>query len=167
MTIVRKYGITVGVAIMLIVGMLGWWMAVDARTDSATQNHAVVDKTASEKVKTEVSVALTQVLTYDYNDPKATEAAAEKVLSGDARKEYDTLFASLQERAPGQKLVLTAQVTAAGVKELHGDSAKLLVFLDQSSQRASDKEASVSAAQLSITAKQSNGKWKITQLKPL
>jgi Mce-associated membrane protein len=89
------------------------------------------------------------------------------VLAGKARTEYDTLFASLQQRAPGQQLQLTAQVQAIGVKELRGDKATLLVFLDQSSQRAADKESSVSAAQLSVTAEKKDGSWKITGLKPL
>lgn len=167
MTIARKYGVTVVVAVMVIVGLLGWWMSVDARSGSAAQNHAVVDKTATAKVSAEVSASLTKVLSYDHSDPDTTEKAADELLAGDARKEYDTLYASLKERAPGQKLVLTAQVEASGVKELNDDTAKLLVFLDQSSQRAGDKEASISAAQLAVTAKKVDGKWKITELKPL
>lgn len=167
MTIARKYGITVVAAVMLIVGLLGWWMSIDARSASAAQNHAVVDKTATAKVSSEISTSLVRVLSYDYSNPATTGKAADELLSGAARKEYDTLYASLQQRAPGQKLVLTAQIAATGVKELSDDTAKLLVFLDQSSERAGDKEASVSAAQLAVTAKNVNGKWKITELKPL
>ena len=167
MTLVRKHAITVVVAVMLIVGLLGWWMSIDARSASAAQNHAVVDATATAKVKNDVSVALAKVLSYDYNDPARTQKAAEELLSGKARTEYDTLYASLEERAPGQKLFLTAQVEAAGVKELTDNSAKLLVFLDQSSQRATDEEATVAAAQIAVTAKKINGTWKITELKTL
>lgn len=39
--------------------------------------------------------------------------------------------------------------------------------LDQSSQRADDKEASISAAQIAISAKKVDGAWRITELKPL
>lgn len=167
MTMVRKHAITVVVAVMMVVGMLGWWMTIDARSTSAAQNHAVVDATATARVKSDVSVALAKVLSYDYTDPTTTQKAAEALLSGKARTEYDTLYASLKERAPGQKLFLTARVEAAGVKELTDNSAKLLVFLDQSSSRATDKEATVSAAQIAVTAKKINGTWKITELKPL
>ena len=167
MTLVRKHAITVAVAVMLIVGLLGWWMSIDARSTSAAQNHAVVDAIATAEVKSEVAVALTKVLSYDYADPAATQKAAEALLSGKARTEYDTLYASLKERAPGQELLLTARVEAAGVKELSDNSAKLLVFLDQSSRRATDKEATMSAAQIAVTAKKINGTWKITELKTM
>lgn len=167
MTAVRNHLVSILVTAMVVVGLLGWWMNVDARSDSSAHNRAVVDKAATATVTKSVSASLVRVLSYDHSDPAATEKAADEVLAGDARKEYDTLYAALKERAPGQKLVLSAQVEAAGVKELTDDSAKLLVFLDQSSQRAGDKEASIAAAQLAVTAKKVDGNWKITGLKPL
>ena len=153
--------------VMLVVGAAGWWMAIDARADSAADNHAIIDAKATAQVQSDVSKGLTQVLSYDYADPARTTDVLDSVLAGKARKQYDTLFESLQQRAPGQELVLSATVQAVGVKELTDDSAKLLVFLDQTSRRAKDKEASVSAAQLAVTAKKINGAWLITGLKPL
>ena len=114
-----------------------------------------------------MSQALTRVLSYDFNDPKATEDAAEQFLTGAAREEYETLYTTLQEQAPGQELVLTAQVRVAGVKELRDDSAELLVFLDQTSRRAGDEEASVSAAQLAVSAERDGDAWTITDLEIL
>jgi Mce-associated membrane protein len=153
--------------VMLVVGAVGWWMSLDTRSGSAADNLAIIDAGASAQVESEISKGLTEVLSYDYADPAKTTSVLDTVLTGDARKEYDTLFASLQQRAPGQQLVLTAEVQGAAVEELSDDKAKLLVFLDQSSQRATDKEASVSAAQLSITAEKVKGAWLITSLKPL
>lgn len=153
--------------VLLAVGLVGWWMSYDLRGDDSATNGAVIDSKQTAQVQASVSQGLARVLTYDFADPGSTEAAADAVLSGKARSEYDTLFASLQERAPGQQLRLTAQVQAIGVKELRGDTATLLVFLDQSSQRASDSESSVSAAQLSVTATKQGSTWRITGLKPL
>ena len=154
-------------AILFAVGFAGWAVWAGLRADDPSDNGAVIDAKATAQVQASVSQALGRVLTYDFADPATTEAAADDVLAGTARKEYDTLFASLQQRAPGQKLKLTAQVQAIGVKQLHGDTATLLVFLDQSSQRATDDESSVSAAQLAVTAQKKGGTWKITSLKPL
>lgn len=167
MTAIRRSWIAILAAILLIIGLLGWWKAIETSSGSAAGNHAVVNVKATDEVRTEVSAALTKVLSYDYSEPATTQRVADQVLEGKARKEYQTLFASLQKRAPGQKLVLTATVTAAGVKQLSGDNAKLLVFLDQSSRRAKDKEASVSAAQIAVIAKKTGGTWKVTSLKPL
>jgi Mce-associated membrane protein len=154
-------------AILFAVGFAGWALWFELRGDDPSDNGAVVDSKTTAQVQASVSQALGRVLTYDFQDPATTEAAADAVLAGKARKEYDTLFASLQQRAPGQQLTLTAQVQAIGVKQLHGDKAQLLVFLDQSSQRATDQESSVSAAQLSVTAEKKGSTWKITGLKPL
>lgn len=163
----RPYLVSALLVALTVVGLVGAWRGYELRSTPAAQNLAVVDTTAIAEVQSEVSQALTRVLSYSYDDPEPTEQAADEVLSGQAREEYDTLFASLQERAPGQQLVLTAQVQTAAVKELTTDTARLLVFLDQSSQRADDDEASVSAAQLAVEAERVDGAWKVTGLTPL
>ncbi len=64
--------------------------------------------------------------------------------------------------------MLTAKVSTAGVTELEGDHAELLVYVDQSSRRAGEDQANVSAAQLSVTARKSSaGTWQVTGLRPL
>lgn len=164
---VRTWLPLLAAAVLVAVGAVGWVKTVDLRSSDSADNLAVVDASATARVQSEVSQALTQVLTYSYENPQVTEDAADALLAGDARTEYDTLFAELERRAPDQELVLSAQVQVAAVKELSGDEAELLVFLDQSSQRAADDEASVSAAQLSIDAERIDGTWKITGLTPL
>ena len=153
-------------ALLLAVGLFGWWQHFDLNSGAA-QNHAISDAKATGQVQSVVGQGLERVLSYDYQQPDATKQAAKVVLSGNASKEYDELFGKLQDKAPDQKLVLTARVIAAGVVELTDDKAKLLVFVDQSSRRAKDKDASVSAAQLSVTAQKNKGTWTITGLKPL
>lgn len=167
MSAVRRTAPLALAAVLLAVGLVGWWQWFDLRGDDAADNGAVIDAKTTAAVQSSVSQSLGRVLTYDFQDPATTEKAADTVLAGAARDEYDTLFASLQQRAPGQQLQLTAQVQAIGVKELRGDTARLVVFLDQSSRRASDQQSSVSAAQLAVTAQKKGGTWKITALKPL
>jgi len=171
-TTVRKVAtlqwLVVGLAVALLaIAAVLAWQSHTLRDDPALENRAQLDKAIQEDVITVVSRGLTQVLSYDYNQPEATRAFADQVLDGQAREEYDTLFASLQDRAPGQKLTLTAQVQVAGVEELSSSKANLLVFVDQKSFRKKDEEASVSAAQLDITAERKGGTWVITGLKPL
>lgn len=165
MTRLRQHLLLVVAGVFLVVGVFAWWMSRDvSETDD---NVALTDEAATSEVSTTVSRALTGVLSYDYADPTTSEKIADNVLSGDAREEYDRLFEALAKKAPGQKLVLSAQVQAAAVKQLHGDHAELLVFVDQVSQRADDKEASISAAQLQVEAEKVDDAWTITQLKPL
>ncbi|KQY56667.1 hypothetical protein [Nocardioides sp. Root140] len=166
--LLRRNALYVVAVVFLLVGAFGWLASLDSEEEApSADNHALTDKAATSEVSTEVSRALTGVLSYDYADPSVSQKIVDNVLTGDARKEYDVLLKNLQEKAPGQKLVLTAQVQAAAVKELNDDRATLLVFLDQTSKRVDDKEASISAAQLSIEARKVDGAWTITQLRPL
>ncbi|MCW2495104.1 hypothetical protein [Jatrophihabitans sp.] len=154
-------------AALVATGVIFLVRAGSERDSGAAANHAVVDSAATSQVVGQVSAALNQVLSYSYSSPKVAQAAAAKYLAGDAVGQYKQLFAQLQERAPGQKLSFVAKVITAGVTSLHGNSAQLLVFLDQRSTRASDNESSVAAAQVQIGAVRSGGIWRITELKPL
>jgi Mce-associated membrane protein len=161
-------GLVVGLAVALIVvAAVLAWQTRTLRDDPALDNRAMLDNSIQKGAVTAVSRGLTQVLSYDYNEPDATRAFADQSLDGQAREEYDKLFASLQERAPGQMLTLTAQVQVAGVEELTDDKATMLVFVDQKSIRKQDDEASVSAAQLRVTAERKGAGWVITGLQPL
>lgn len=171
-TMLRKVatlrGLVAGLAVaLLVVATVLAWQSHTLRNDPALENRAQLDEAIEQDVISVVSRGLTQVLSYDYTQPEATRAFADQVLAGQAREEYDTLFASLQDRAPGQELTLTAEVQVAGVEDLKSSKAKLLVFVDQKSMRKKDKEASVSAAQLDITAERKGATWVITGLKPL
>ena len=54
-----------------------------------------------------------------------------------------------------------------GVKELRDDEATAVAFLDQRSERADDEEASVSAAQLNVTARRIGGAWRVVDFEVL
>jgi Mce-associated membrane protein len=167
MTLVRRHWALVLTVLLLAASAIAFRQADVARDKDNVANHAVVDAVATTEVQSAVSSALVRVFSYDYADPGPTEQAADDLLDGKAREQYDLLFTALQEKAPGQQLVLTAQVQVAAVKELTDRSATLLVFLDQASQRATDKESSVSAAQLSVRATKSGDTWKVTGIEPL
>lgn len=162
-----RRAVEVLVVLMLVIGAIGWIRAAQLNDNSSARNLSVVDRAATTEVVDAVSRGLVAVLSYAYDDPGTTQAAADQVLTGAAQSQQKTLFAELSKKAPGQKLTLSARVEAAGVTKLDSSHATLLVFLDQSSQRASDKQATVSAAQLSVTAVRVDGVWKISGLQPL
>ncbi|OUZ07784.1 hypothetical protein BHE97_15480 [Aeromicrobium sp. PE09-221] len=155
------------IGVLVGVGLAGWGTSWYVYQDAASQNAALIETAPTAEVQSQVTQALTQVLTYDYNDPEATEEAAQRLLAGDAYEEYETLYAALAEQAPDQQLTLTAQVQAVGVTELRDDRAEVLVFLDQSSRREGDEEASVSAAQIAVGAQLDGDVWTITDLRVL
>jgi Mce-associated membrane protein len=154
-----------GAVVLAAVGVV--LLVLGPRGSSAPNNTAVVDRTSTAEVIGQVDTALQRVLSYKYSDPTATKTAAQQMLVGAALKQYNVLFAALQKKASGQRLTLSAKVVTAGVTFLQGNRAQLLVFLDQTSTRASDGKTSASAAQLQISAQRTHGSWLISNLVPL
>lgn len=154
-------------ALAVALAVIATVLLLNPRSTGAPANVAVIDKQRTSQVVGQVSTALNEVLSYSYSDPQPNADAAKKWLTGDAVDQYKVLFTQLQKRAPGQKLTFVAKVVTAGVTTLEGDSAELLVFLDQKSTRAGDGASSVAAAQVLISAEQQSGTWRITELKPL
>jgi Mce-associated membrane protein len=134
------------------------------RDDPVVANRALVDNTATTLVIGEVGDALTRVLSYSYTNTAATEQAAGDVLAGTAYRQYKALFPQVVQQAPAQELTVTTRVVRAGVIRLSGDTAQLLVFLDQLVSRRGQPTGTVAAAQLSITAQRREGHWRITDI---
>jgi Mce-associated membrane protein len=160
------------VLIVLSVAVVVVGVAFVARTNQlndqiASSNRALSDSNRTSEVIGEVSTALNQVFSYDYRNPQVAEAAAKRWLTGSAPAQYRTLFDQLEKLAPGQKLTFVAKVSVAGVTNLHGNHAQLLVFLDQQSTRASDGQSSISAAQVRIDAVRDGNLWRIDDIHPL
>jgi Mce-associated membrane protein len=129
----------------------------------AADNRALTDTEATARVTGDVSNALTEVFSYRPGDTAATRESARELLAGRAARQYAELFGQVEKRAAEQKLTLTTHVVRAGVTRLTGNSARLLVFLDQVSQRQGAAPATA-PAQLSVTAELADGRWRIVDI---
>lgn len=163
----RRWVVLLLVAVLLA-GLGGWFLlrAAEVRSSPAAANAALVDTGRTAEVSAAVSSALNQLFSYSYDRTDDTERAAADLLRGDARETYDRLFAQVRELAPAQKLVLTTRVVSTAVQELTSDSARLLVFLDQSATRADRDTTDAAAAQLSVTARLEGDRWVVTGMEP-
>ncbi|WP_435177213.1 hypothetical protein [Actinacidiphila sp. bgisy145] len=159
----RIVGAAVVAALLLGSGGL-LYAAQDLKDPAATRNRALTDTATTDQAIGDVSSALSQIFAYTPDGTDATEQAARSVLAGAAATQYQALFAQIKQNVAAQQLTLTTRVVRAGVVSLTGDRARLLVFLDQTAQRAGSTATSA-AAQLSVTAEQINGHWRITALK--
>ncbi|MCR6490446.1 hypothetical protein M8542_47340 [Amycolatopsis sp. OK19-0408] len=152
---------------LIVVVALGCavWFGVEGASLSPGDNQALVDSAATSLVVSEVSDAVKSVFSYDYANLARTERAASDVLVGDAVREYQGQFAAARGRAAAEKLVRTTTVRAVGVRSLVGDSASLLLFLDQQTVGSSSSSSSVS--QLAVEARRVDGRWKLSGLTAL
>jgi Mce-associated membrane protein len=134
------------------------------RATAATANTALVDKSASASVQRAVTSAVEVIFSYSYADVAKTHKAAQAVLTGAAIRQYDQLFALVEQQAPKEQLVVVTKVTSTGVELLTGDRARILVFANQQDTRAGTSQASYSGAMFAVTAVNRDGHWLISNI---
>lgn len=152
-------------AAVIVLGAFGVWATVHAhslRDSSAQDNVAVTDGAATAAVRGQITAAIDSVFSYRYNSTATTRRAAQRVLTGSAIRQYDTLFSLVERRAPAEKLVLTTRVVDSGVEFLTQSRARVLVFADQQDTVAGTQQSSYAGSMLAVTAVEQDGRWKIS-----
>ena len=154
------------VLVALVLGGLAFWFkAEEVQVSSATSNTALLDVAKTAQVKDAVSKAAESLFSYDFNNIKKTEDAANDLLANDdVRNKYNSLMGEVKRLAPAQKMIVTCKVTRAAVIMLNDDLAKVMVFVDQTSTRTDTKKTTAGTAQLHLNAQLQGDKWKITDM---
>jgi Mce-associated membrane protein len=135
--------------------------AAQVRASPAAANRALTDQAATRQVLTEVTAGVSEIYSYSSANIGSAQRAAQRVLAGQAAAQYRELFSLLQRDAAGQQLTVVSRVVRAGVSFLSGDTAHVLVFINQTATRGHNKGSSA-RAQLDITAQLRGGRWLIT-----
>ncbi|MFF0189121.1 hypothetical protein [Streptomyces sp. NPDC005244] len=160
----RRRTAVVSLTAVLLLGGAGFlYEAHQVRSTPSAGNHALTDTEATNRVAGDVDNALARIFSYTPQGTDATEKSARAVLTGRAARQYGELFDRVRSDLAEQKVSLTTFAVRTGVIELHGGTAKLLVFLDQTSRRGDAKET-YAAAQLSVTARFDNDRWLIADI---
>jgi Mce-associated membrane protein len=155
---------------VLLGGFAAWaaHRASDLRDSSATGNTALTDTARTSEVKGAIAQDVDAVFSYDYADTARTDAAAARVLTGRAVRQYATMLAQVRAQAPAKKLVLTTTVTDTGVVTIDGDRARVLVYADQrntsTASSAGAGGSTYAAAMFAVDAVRQGGSWKIASI---
>ncbi|MGW5398745.1 hypothetical protein [Streptomyces sp. NPDC003952] len=160
----RTPAVVAAVVLLLLGGSAFFYGAHRLRATPSAQNRALTDTVTTERVGGEISDGLARIFSYTPTGADATERSARTVLGGKAARQYTDLFAQLRANLETQKITLNTRAVRTGVIELDGDTARLLVLLDQTSRR--DEGATTSAAaQLTVTARFQENRWQIVDIK--
>lgn len=160
----RTIVLVTALAALLLGGSTFFHGAHQLRSTPAARNHALTDTAATVRVGGDVGEGLARIFSYAPARADAAERSAASVLSGRAARQYTELFAQVRESLTAQRLTLTTQAVRTGVIELKGNTARLLVFLDQTSRR-DGAPATSAAAQLTVTAEFRDDRWLIVDIK--
>ncbi|MCZ0982796.1 hypothetical protein O1L60_38390 [Streptomyces diastatochromogenes] len=163
-TVWRRAALAAALTALLLGGSGFFYAAHQLRSAPSARNQALTDTGATTRVSGDVAEGLARVFSYTPATTDAAERSARTVLAGRAARQYADLLAQVRAKLAEQRITLATQTVRTGVIELDGDSARLLVFLDQTSRR--DKGAATSAAaQLTVTAKYQGDRWQIVDIK--
>ncbi|MCX5134135.1 MULTISPECIES: hypothetical protein [unclassified Streptomyces] len=158
----RRSALVALAVVLLAAGVAFLYEAHQTRSTPSAENHALTDTEATNRVAGDVDNALARIFSYTPKGTDATEKSARSVLTGRAARQYGELFDRVRSDLAEQKVSLTTVAVRTGVVELHDGTAKLLVFLDQTSRR--DAKETYAAAQLSVTARFENDRWRIADI---
>ncbi|MFJ9342189.1 hypothetical protein ACIRP0_23240 [Streptomyces sp. NPDC101733] len=160
----RTAALAAAVTLLLAGGGAFLYGAHQLRSAASAQNRALTDTATTERINGQVGDGLARIFSYTPTGADATARSARTVLGGKAARQYDDLFGRLRANLETQKITLNTQVVRTGVIELHGDTARLLVLLDQTSRRDGGATTSA-AAQLTVTARHLDDRWQIVDIK--
>ncbi|WP_327302834.1 hypothetical protein OG730_03960 [Streptomyces sp. NBC_01298] len=160
----RPAAVAAAVALLLLGGSAFFYGAHRLRATPSAQNRALTDTATTERVSGDVSDGLARIFSYTPTGADATARSARTVLGGKAARQYGDLFAQLRANLETQKITLNTRAVRTGVIELDGDTARLLVLLDQTSRRDGGATTSA-AAQLTVTAQFQENRWQIVDIK--
>ncbi|NKQ52988.1 SnoaL-like domain-containing protein [Amycolatopsis sp. K13G38] len=145
----------------------GFAVYAGLQANAKPDNAAIADPAATAEVADQVSAGVKAIFSYDYANLDRTERAAAGVLVDDAVGQYQAAFTAAKQQASDQKLVRTTNVGSTGVQDVRGDTARLLVFVDQQTLNTTTNAQSSAPACLLVKARKIDGQWKIASLTAL
>ncbi|WP_147257335.1 hypothetical protein [Pseudonocardia hierapolitana] len=162
--------LAVAVLVLATVAVVAGVQDARLRGTPAAANTALVDVGTTTEVAGQLSDAIETVYSFDFARLDENENAARDVITPEFAAEFDRLFGEVRARAPEQQAVVSATVTRTAVKEITGDRAVLIAFVDQQATRAAPDAQSqqlAAAGRLAVTGERVDGRWKIAAVTPL
>lgn len=104
------------------------------------------------------------VLSYDYRRLAAGSRDTEVLLTGDALRQYRDVQAPLVKAAPGLKAVVEADVKTATVLSAADDSARVLLFVDQTSTSKKLAQPQLDQSRIVVSLTRKGGAWLIESI---
>jgi Mce-associated membrane protein len=148
----------VAASLALLGGAFYFYYLPDRDTDAAAAKKAI--SAASEGTVAILSYS-PETLDHDFSTAKSH-------LTGDFLNYYNQFTSQIVAPAAKQRSVkTTAVVLRAALSEFHGDSATVLLFVNQSTQSKDRPEPTYTSSSVVLNMTKSDGKWLISSFNPV
>ncbi|MCW2765220.1 MAG: heat shock protein DnaJ domain protein [Nocardioides sp.] len=148
----------IGVAIVTAVaaGVTAWlWVAQPSDT-------AVEDATASAQSVAER--AAVPILSYDFRHLDRDQSAAQQYLTSGFRKDYDKLFAVIQQNAPTTRTKVSAEVIASGIVRSGENRVQVFLLINQGRTDKTHKTPDVFKNWVTLSMQKVGGDWLVDDM---
>lgn len=108
--------------------------------------------------------AVVPVLSYDYEHLEDGQRAAQALMTGKYRAEYDKLFTVLEDNAPQTQTKVSATVLASGIVRASDTRVQVLVFVDRPTTNKLSAEPVVYKDQVTLSMQLVDGEWLVDDL---
>ena len=122
------------------------------------------DDSAAREAQVAAERAIVPVLSYDHETLEADQRAAQALMTGGYREEYDKLFTVLEDNAPQTRTRVTADVIASGIVRAAADRVQVLVFVDRPTTNKLNAEPVVYKDQVTVAMQLVDGEWLVDDL---
>lgn len=156
--------VTLGVVAVVLGGLAAWFGVNAAQAGGGGSNVALTDSATTSEVSGQITSAVNTIFSFNYTDLGKTQRAVQQLLTGNALCQYNELYKLVQQQAPSQKLVLTTSVQDRGVEMLQGDTARVLLLVEQRDTRTTTNQTSDSQSMIAVNAVKQSGAWKISAI---
>ncbi|WP_461665749.1 hypothetical protein [Gordonia sputi] len=131
--------------------------------------HNAADRQAGVEALAAARSGVPKLLSYDYKTIDQTfPATAKEQLTGKFRDDYQQLGASVIEpSAKKDSIVTTAEVVDGSVVDSDRDSAKVLLFVNQSTTSAASDGPRLDGSRVVVQLSRVDGDWKISEFTPI
>ncbi|MDU0295159.1 hypothetical protein, partial [Saccharothrix longispora] len=158
-------GLLLPVSLVVVAALLvGLGVLFQVRAGEVRYDRALVDSAGTTEVAGQTREAIEKAFSYNFADVAATEDAANELLVGKAKCQYNAIFGPVRALAPEQKLVVTVKAVSSGVTSLSGDRATVLLFVDQVTTRTTDNQSGGGIAMMRVGAQRVDGRWKVDNM---
>lgn len=139
----------------LLVATAWMWVSGDGSGDGGS---------AARDAQVAAERAVVPVLSYDYEHLEDGQKAAQALMTGSYREEYDKLFTVLEENAPQTQTKVTASVIASGIVRATDSRVQVLVFVDRPTTNKLSAEPVVYKDQVTLSMQLVDGEWLVDDL---